>query len=133
MNYENLPPNYEGENMLIGANDLNNRIKSYMDMLDEEGSFPDSKGILDEYILDIEDYIPDIERYNFAPRDDRLTKEGILVDLGINLERVKDFLTRNYPPASGGKRKLRKGTKGKKGKKTKKSRKNKTSKRRARR
>lgn len=97
---------YNGENMLIGANKLNNDIKKYFDMLHREGLSHDTEENLHEFKLDIEDYLRDIEPYDFAPRDDRLTKEGILVDLKMNLDRIDAFPS-EYINTSGGKRKSR--------------------------
>jgi hypothetical protein len=113
-----IPLNYNGENMLNGANRLNIRIKEYMDNknltpdhisnLDE-----DIKNELIEFKLDIVDYMPDMERYTFAPRNDRLTKEGVLEDLRINLDRINKVLAAADTNITGGKRKSRKNKKSK--------------------
>jgi hypothetical protein len=50
---QNLP-NYDGENMLCGANILNNKIKSYLNRIEEEGLFHDTRKTLIEYKLDIQ-------------------------------------------------------------------------------
>lgn len=115
-NCENLP-NYDGENMLCGANILNNKIKSYLNTIEEEGFFHDSKKILKEYKLDIEEYLGEMHDYTFAPRDDRLTKEGIIEDLHMNLKRIKYQLLIMRGNRHGGKRKTEK-RKTRKGKKT---------------
>lgn len=121
-NCENLP-NYNGENMLCGANKLNNDIKSYLNRIEEEGFFHDSKKILKEYKLDIEEYLGEMHDYTFAPRDDRLTKEGIIEDLHMNLERILYNLSIMRGNRHGGKRKTRKGKKTNKKDKKAKSRK----------
>lgn len=110
---DNLPSNYNGENMLVGANNLNNQIKGYLDRLEQEHRNIDNvvRSNLEEFRLDIEDprdgFLPSIENYAFAtPRSDRLTKEGVLVDLHINLDRINDILSSR----SGGKKRKPKKT-----------------------
>jgi len=124
---QNLP-NYDGENMLCGANILNNKIKSYLNRIEEEGLFHDTRKTLIEYKLDIQEYLGEINNYTFAPRTDRLTKEGILEDLRINLKRIETQLSnmpihRNGGKRKTGKRKTRKGKKTNKKDKKSKSRK----------
>jgi hypothetical protein len=115
----NISLNYNGENMLNGANRLNIRIKEYMD---NKNLTPDNISNLDEDIkndliefkLDIVDYMPDMEQYTFAPRNDRLTKEGVLEDLRINLDRINKVLAAAADTnITGGKRKSRKNKKSK--------------------
>jgi hypothetical protein len=114
----NISLNYNGENMLNGANRLNIRIKEYMD---NKNLTPDNISNLDEDIkndliefkLDIVDYMPDMEQYTFAPRNDRLTKEGVLEDLRINLDRINKVLAAANTNITGGKRKSRKNKKSK--------------------
>jgi hypothetical protein len=117
---------YNDENMLIGANKLNNDVKNYFEYLHREGLSHDTEDILHDLKLDIEEYLRDIEPYDFAPRNDRLTKEGILVDLHINLDRINAFPS-EFNSRSGGKRKKRKTTRKKTNKRT--NKKNKSRKR----
>jgi hypothetical protein len=86
---------YRGENMLVGANNLNNFVKHYLD------SRRFDPVALEEYKLDLEEYIRDIKDYNFAPRTDNLTKEGILIDLNENLKRITEYMEETF----GGRRK----------------------------
>ena len=60
---------------------------------------------LEEFKLDIEEYLRDISEYEFGPRTDNLTKEGILVDLHTNLDRINKLL--QMDSISGGKRSRR--------------------------
>jgi vacuolar-type H+-ATPase subunit I/STV1 len=87
--------NYNGENMLYGANKLNIDIKNFINFITarRENRHPDDKHTLQEYILDIDEYIRDITAYNFAPRTDRLTKEGVLVDLSNTKKNINDLLS----------------------------------------
>jgi hypothetical protein len=95
-----LPTDYNGDNMLIGANNLNNEIKQYL----ETGR---DASVLEDYKLDLEEYLNDIPPYNFSPRSDNLTKEGILTDLNENLRRINQLsLTER-----GGKRKAKRNKK----------------------
>ena len=114
----NISLNYNGENMLDGANRLNIRIKEYMDSKnltpdDISNVDRDIRNDLIEFKLDIVDYMPDMERYNFAPRNDRLTKEGVMEDLRINLDRINKILAAVDRNITGGKRKSRKNKKSK--------------------
>ena len=83
--------NYDGENMLIGASKLNKDIKDYLNSprrRSDDGYIETLK----EYREDINEYIADIVSYNFAPRVDGLSKEGILIDLETNLRRINKRL-----------------------------------------
>jgi hypothetical protein len=102
-----LPADYNGENMLIGANNLNNEVKQYLDSVSSGANISeDTMNILTEYRMDIEEYIPDITDYEFAPRSDGLTKEGILIDLNENLQQINQTLSNMQQTA--GKRRQRK-------------------------
>jgi hypothetical protein len=93
---------YNGERMLIGANKLNNKVKRYLEA-SSEYSLEDVRADLGEFKLDLEEYIADITPYNFTmPRSDNLTKEGILVDLQLNLNEVNNKLANRQ---QGGRRK----------------------------
>jgi hypothetical protein len=117
-----LPPNYNNDNMLIGANNLNNQIKAYLN----RNSIPDDNQYnLEEFKLDIEEYLRDIPPYNFRPRTDGLTKEGIIGDLEYNLSRINEELSRIGRRNTGGKssiRKVKKTRKVKRNRKVKKTR-----------
>jgi hypothetical protein len=92
-------PNYNGENMLVGANLLYIKIKNFIN--EHQGDQSNSgfvRYMLVEYLKDIDEYIRDITAYNFAPRTDRLTKEGILIDLENTKTRINGLLS------SGGRR-----------------------------
>lgn len=95
-----LPTDYNGDNMLIGANNLNNEIKQYL----ETGR---DASVLEDYKLDLEEYLNDIPPYNFSPRSDNLTKEGILTDLNENLRRINQLSVTER----GGKRKAKRNKK----------------------
>jgi len=83
---------YNDEQMLVGANKLNNKVKSYLSASGEY-SLEDVRADLGEFKLDLEEYIADITAYNFImPRSDGLTKEGVLNDLRINLNEVNNKL-----------------------------------------
>ena len=86
-------PNYNGENMLVGANLLYIKIKNFIN--EHEGNQSDSgfvRYMLVEYLKDIDEYITDISAYEFAPRSDNLTKEGILIDLENTKVRINGLL-----------------------------------------
>lgn len=105
-----MPANYHGENMLIGANNLNRDIKRFIqNNYGRYGSPAEDMEVLEDYKLDIEEYLRDIEAYNFAPRTDRLTKEGILIDLRTNLQKINELIEEiNQRLTSGGrKRKMK--------------------------
>lgn len=105
-----MPQNYSGENMLIGANNLNRDIKRFIqNNYGRYGSPAEDIEVLEDYKLDIEEYLRDIEAYNFAPRTDRLTKEGILIDLRTNLQKINELIEEiNQRVTSGGrKRKMK--------------------------
>jgi hypothetical protein len=109
------PPNYNGENMLYGANKLNNDIKFFLNDEDTDISLPDYREVILEYKADIEEYIRDIGEYNFRmPNEYGLTKEGILIDLNTNLKRIDKLLSGTH----GGKRRRKNKSKrkGKRGK-----------------
>jgi len=83
---------YNDEQMLVGANKLNNKVKSYLSASGEY-SLEDVRADLGEFKLDLEEYIADITPYNFImPRSDGLTREGVLNDLRINLNEVNNKL-----------------------------------------
>jgi hypothetical protein len=92
-----FPHNYNGDNMLIGANNLNNDIKSYINSVNA------TKDDLENYILDIDEYLRDIPPFNFRPRTDGLTKENIL----INLVETKNQINTRLETMQGGRRKKR--------------------------
>jgi hypothetical protein len=99
-----LPADYNGENMLIGANNLNNEIRQYLDSISSDANVrEDTLHTLEEYILDIDEYITDISAYEFAPRSDDLTKEGILADLNANLQQINQTIS-NMQQTAGKKR-----------------------------
>lgn len=135
-----LPSNYNDENMLIGANRLNIKIKDYLNYINYEllvsqsisnEFYNDIQDSLTEYLEEINEYLRDISAYDFAPRNDRLTKEGVLADLYTNLDEIKKMLryiinsidngTLIIDDTIGGKRKNKKTIKNKKSRKTKKS------------
>ena len=105
--------NYDGDNMLIGANRLNIDAKNYMN------SGINVRRDLEEFKLDIEDYLIAIPNYEFGPRTDNLTKEGVLIDLHTNLDRINKLL--QMDSIRGGKRSIR-NKKTKKRKRTKRRR-----------
>jgi hypothetical protein len=112
-------PNYNGENMLVGANLLYIKIKNFIN--EHEGNQSDSgfvRYMLVEYLKDIDEYITDITAYDFAPRTDNLTKEGILIDLENMKVRINNLL----PTIGGRRRKSRKSRKSRKTRKTRKTR-----------
>lgn len=84
------PNSYQGEGMLVGANELCIEIKEFI-----EGNQHNSlyRGFLQDYLVEVEDYIRDIKAYDFAPRTDRLTKEGILIDLENTKTRINALLS----------------------------------------
>jgi hypothetical protein len=87
------PPNYHGENMLIGANRLNKDIKRFIEnTYGTYDMYEDDLDVLQEFDNDIDKYLHDISPYNFAPRTDRLTKEGILVDLRENSQLIAQLI-----------------------------------------
>lgn len=84
------PNSYQGEGMLVGANELCIEIKEFIES-DQHNSL--YRGFLQDYLVEVEDYIRDIEAYDFAPRTDRLTKEGILIDLENTKTRINGLLS----------------------------------------
>ena len=108
-------PINQGENMLPEANNLCIEIKNFISM-GHNDSFDNE--VLRDYIGIIDEYIIDITAYDFAPRTDRLTKEGILIDLENTKTRINGLLS------SGGRR--RKSRKSRKSRKTRKGRGRKT-------
>ena len=84
-----------GDDMLIHANNLCIEIKNFISM-GQNDSFDDE--VLRDYLVIIDEYIRDITSYDFAPRTDRLTKEGILIDLENTKTRINGLLS------SGGRR-----------------------------
>jgi hypothetical protein len=101
------PNSYQGEGMLVGANELCIEIKEFIE-IDLNNSL--YRETLQEYLEMVEDYIRDIEDYDFAPRTDRLTKEGILIDLENTKVRINGLLSNG-----GRRRKSRKFRKSRKG------------------
>lgn len=95
-----MPPNYDGDNMLIGANRLNEDIKRYLK------SNNVYKHDLEEFKLDIEEYLRDIPPFEFKEREDDLTKDYVLDELRENLNQIEAKLQ----TMQGGRRK-RRGTK----------------------
>lgn len=79
-------PNYNGDNMLVGAEILNNQIRKYIKSRNVD------KNVLEEYKLDIEEYLRDIPPFHFAPREDDLTKEQVLIELKVNLYKIDMLL-----------------------------------------
>ena len=94
-----LPSDYNGDNMLIGATNLNRDISGYLDYIGSNAE----PSVLAEYKLDIEEYLTDIPPYDFAPRTDGLVKEAVLMDLNNNLQRINELLQ----VERGGKRRRR--------------------------
>lgn len=86
-----MSANYNGENMLIGASKLNKDVKDYLNSL-RRRSDDGYVETLEEYREDINEYIVDITSYDFAPRVDGLSKEGILKDLETNVTRINKRL-----------------------------------------
>ncbi len=124
-----LPADYNGENMLIGANNLNNEIKQYIYSVSSGDNIrEDTLHTLEEYILDIDEYIRDITDYDFAPRSDGLTKEGILIDLNENVQQINQTISNMQQTA--GKRRQRKNKRKSKKMNSRKSRSRKSLKRR---
>lgn len=82
-------PNYNGDNMLVGAERLNREIQNYMTSKNID------KNVLEEFKLDIEEYLRDIPPFNFAPREDDLTKEQVLIELKVNLYQIEMLLESN--------------------------------------
>ena len=98
-------PNYSGENMLVGANSLYIRAKNFVELYERNPSIPpDVLFTLREYLNDINRYIRDISAYNFAPRSDNLTKEGILIDLENMKVRIYGLSPPNNNISTGGRR-----------------------------
>ena len=85
----NNPIDY-GDDMLIHANNLCIEIKNFISM-GQNDSFDDE--VLRDYLVIIDEYIRDITGYDFAPRRDRLTKEGILIDLENTKTRINGLLS----------------------------------------
>jgi len=112
------PNSYQSEGMLVGANELCIEIKEFIENDPHNTLYRET---LQEYLEMVEDYIRDIEDYDFAPRTDRLTKEGILIDLENTKVRINGLLS------NGGRR--RKSRKSRKFKRTRKSRKSRKSRR----
>lgn len=100
----------EEEQLLDIANNLNIEIKNYLTSLDDH-PLRDSPGyihsissnILGRLKQKVETYIRDITNHDFAPRTDRLTKEGVLTDLNMNLDRINRQMAANVA-TNGGKR-----------------------------
>jgi hypothetical protein len=89
-----LPTDYNGENMLIGANKLNNTIKQYLSNIRPNAdTIEEIRDNLLEYRFELEEYILDISDYDFAPRRDNLTKRGILIDLRENVKILNKTLS----------------------------------------
>ncbi len=82
-------PNYNGDNMLVGAERLNSQIRKYMESKNID------KNVLEEYKLDIEEYLRDIPPFDFEPREDDLTKDQVLIDLKVNLYQIEMMLEQN--------------------------------------
>lgn len=104
----------EEERMLDFANNLNNEIKNYLNSLDDHPLRDQpgyihsiSSNMLERLKQKIETHIANITNYDFAPRTDRLTKEGVLTDLNMNLDRINRQIAANAAPnaaPNGGKR-----------------------------
>lgn len=78
--------NYNGDNMLVGAERLTREIEKYIKSKNID------KNVLEEFKLDIEEYLRDIPPFNFAPREDDLTKEQVLIELKVNLYEIEMLL-----------------------------------------
>jgi hypothetical protein len=134
--------------LLPDANRLNVRIKNYLyyinnDLLQSPSItsklYDDIRNTLIEYLEEIDEYLESVRQYgDNSPRNDRLTKEGVLADLYTNIEEIRKVLTyirdsiddgslTITEEESGGKRKNKnkKSRKTKKGKKTNKKAKSK--------
>ena len=79
---------WEQGDLLAEANNLNAAIKQHL------GDNENRPAVLEKYKTDILGYMGEIGQAEFAPRDDRLTKEGIEKDLRVNLK-VIDALLRS--------------------------------------
>jgi hypothetical protein len=100
--------NYNRENLLFDANELNAEIKD--DIKDGD------RDTLETRLEEVNDYIIAITEYTFAPRTDGLTKDNILRSLRDTKTTIEGLLS-----ATGGRR--RKGRKSRTGRKTRKTRK----------
>ncbi len=93
-----------GEDMLIRANHLYIRIKTFIyerQVNQSNSNDPFVRYNLEQSLKNIDEYIRDISAYDFAPRSDNLTKEGILIDLENMKARINGLLA----PSGGRRRK----------------------------
>jgi hypothetical protein len=102
---------WEQDDLLAGANELNIKIKEYIDSHRNNQTTP-ARERLEEYKTNIMGYLVDIGSQEFSPRPDRLTKAGIEEDLRNNLRMINSALSRG----TGNKRKRKHHSKKKKDK-----------------
>ena len=99
----NTVPNFEGENMLVGAHDLIIKSTHYADTI-EANNFGPSDSIMEsifEYVDNLEKYRDDIIDFEFnLPRTDGLTKDNMLYNINHALKRIKKIYNKwkeDYP------------------------------------
>jgi hypothetical protein len=89
---------WEHGDLLAEANELNAKIKEYIDSHRNNQTTP-TRELLEDYKTDILGYLVDIGSQEFSPRQDRLTKEGIEEDLRNHFRMIDGILN-----PSGGKK-----------------------------
>lgn len=90
----NSVPNYEGENLLVGAHDLVIHSIHYADVISVNRFYPRSSVIksIYDYQEKLEKYRDDIIDFEFtSPRTDGLTKENILYNINHALKLFKNI------------------------------------------
>ena len=93
--------------ILIEWNDLNIEVKDYFeDILTNYDSREDIINKLTKFKTFLLTFIDEINSATLAPRNDSLTKEGILIDLEYNLSRINETLD-NMTRTAGRRRKSR--------------------------
>lgn len=84
---------WEHGDLLAEANELNAKIKEYIDSHRNNQTTP-TRELLEDYKTNIMGYLVDIGSQEFSPRPDGLTKEGIEEDLRNQLRMINSALSR---------------------------------------